>query len=50
VNCKSLTFWGFADRFSWISETQPGMGSATLLDDKFQPKRGFYAVQRALGG
>ena len=46
----ALTFWGFSDRFSWISETQAGMGAATLLDEKFAPKPAFFAVQRALGG
>jgi endo-1,4-beta-xylanase len=50
VSCKSLTFWGFSDKFSWISETQPGMGAATLLDEKFVAKPAFLAVQRALGG
>jgi endo-1,4-beta-xylanase len=50
VSCKSLTFWGFTDSRSWISETQPGMGAATLLTDKLQPKPAFGAVQRALGG
>jgi endo-1,4-beta-xylanase len=50
VSCKSLTFWGFTDSRSWIPETQAGMGAATLLDDKLQPKPAFGAVQRALGG
>ncbi len=50
VRCTSLTFWGFTDSRSWISETQPGMGAATLLDEKLQPKPAFPAVQRALGG
>ncbi len=50
VKCKSLTFWGFTDGRSWISETQAGMGAATLLDDKLAPKPAFLAVQRALGG
>jgi endo-1,4-beta-xylanase len=50
VSCKSLTFWGFTDGRSWISETQAGMGAATLLDEKLQPKPAFFAVQRALGG
>jgi endo-1,4-beta-xylanase len=50
VSCKSLTFWGFTDSRSWISETQPGMGAATLLTDKLAPKPAFLAVQRALGG
>jgi endo-1,4-beta-xylanase len=50
VSCRTLTFWGFTDGRSWISETQPGMGAATLLDDQLRPKPAFYAVQRALGG
>jgi len=48
--CKSLTFWGFTDGRSWIPETQPGMGAATLLDEALKPKPAFGAVQRALGG
>jgi endo-1,4-beta-xylanase len=50
VKCASLTFWGFTDGRSWISETQPGMGAATLLDEALRPKPAFAAVQRALGG
>jgi endo-1,4-beta-xylanase len=50
VRCASLTFWGFTDGRSWISETQAGMGAATLLDERLRPKPAFYAVQRALGG
>jgi endo-1,4-beta-xylanase len=50
VKCASLTFWGYTDGRSWISETQAGMGAATLLDDALRPKPAFYAVQRALAG
>jgi endo-1,4-beta-xylanase len=50
VECRSLTFWGFTDGRSWISETQAGMGAATLLDEQLRPKPAFFAVQRALGG
>jgi endo-1,4-beta-xylanase len=50
VRCASLTFWGFTDGRSWISETQAGMGAATLLDEQLRPKPAFYAVQRALAG
>ncbi len=50
VKCASLTFWGFTDGRSWISETQAGMGAATLLDDALRPKPAFDAVQRALAG
>ena len=48
--CTSLTFWGFTDGRSWIPETQPGMGAATLLDEQLKPKPAFFAVQRALAG
>ena len=50
VDCRSLTFWGYTDGRSWISETQAGMGAATLLDEKLAPKPAFFAVQKALGG
>ena len=50
IGCTSLTFWGFTDGRSWISETQPGMGAATLLDDALRPKPAFRAVQKALAG
>ena len=48
VECRSLTFWGFTDGRSWISETQAGMGAATLTDEQLRPKPAFLAVQRAL--
>jgi endo-1,4-beta-xylanase len=48
VKCASLTFWGYTDGRSWISETQAGMGAATLLDEALRPKPAFTAVQRAL--
>jgi endo-1,4-beta-xylanase len=50
VGCRSLTFWGFTDGRSWISETQAGMGAATLLDEELRPKPAFAAVQRGLVG
>lgn len=50
AQCASLTFWGFTDGRSWISETEPGMGAADLLDDALRPKPAFRAVQRALAG
>ncbi len=46
--CRSLTFWGFTDRHSWIPATQPGRGEATLLDAELRPKPAFAAVLRAL--
>lgn len=46
--CRSLTFWGFTDRHSWIPSNQPGYGAATLLDAEFDPKPAYRAVHRAL--
>ena len=48
--CRSLTFWGFTDAHSWIGETRPGFGAATLLDGAYAPKPAFAAVQDALRG
>ncbi len=48
VDCRSLTVWGFTDGRSWISETQAGMGAATLLGESLAPKPAFRALQRAL--
>jgi endo-1,4-beta-xylanase len=50
VRCASLTFWGYTDGRSWISETQAGVGAATLLDAQLRPKPAFFAVQKALAG
>jgi endo-1,4-beta-xylanase len=46
--CRSFTFWGFTDRYSWIPENQPGFGAATLLDDQLNPKPAYRAVHRVL--
>lgn len=46
--CRSITFWGFTDRHSWIPATQPGRGAATLLDDELRPKPAYDAVLAAL--
>ena len=48
--CRSITFWGFTDRHSWIPATQPGRGAATLLDAELRPKPAFRTVLRALRG
>ncbi|PTL59850.1 1,4-beta-xylanase [Paraconexibacter algicola] len=46
--CKGITVWGFTDRFSWIPETQPGFGDATLLDRELEPKPAYRAFAAAL--
>lgn len=46
--CRSITYWGFTDRHSWIPESQPGRGAATLLDEELRAKPAFRAVLEAL--
>jgi endo-1,4-beta-xylanase len=46
--CRSFTFWGFTDRYSWIPGNQPGYGAATLLDRQLNPKPAYFAVHDVL--
>ncbi|MCW2996899.1 MAG: 1,4-beta-xylanase [Solirubrobacterales bacterium] len=48
ARCRSLTVWGFTDRHSWIPESSPGYGSATLLDRNLQSKPAYRAFAAAL--
>lgn len=46
--CDSFTLWGFTDRHSWIPDSSPGYGSATLLDGELRAKPAYDAVADAL--
>jgi len=46
--CRGVTVWGFTDRFSWIPDSQPGFGDATLLDRELEPKPAYRSFARAL--
>jgi endo-1,4-beta-xylanase len=48
--CTSFTFWGFTDAHSWISGFFPGEGSATPLDENYQEKPAWGAIESILGG
>jgi endo-1,4-beta-xylanase len=50
--CTSITFWGFTDRHSWVSDSGafPGNGAALLFDEAYQPKPAFEALQNAFMG
>ncbi|MGB9753479.1 endo-1,4-beta-xylanase [Roseiflexus castenholzii] len=47
--CRSISFWGIGDKFSW-PETSLGHKNAdpTLFDDNLKPKLAYYAVSSAL--
>jgi endo-1,4-beta-xylanase len=46
--CNSFTVWGYTDKYSWVPGFFDGEGAANLLDENFQPKPGFAAVQHDL--
>jgi endo-1,4-beta-xylanase len=37
-HCVSYTVWGFTDKYSWVPGVFDGQGSATLMNENFQPK------------
>lgn len=47
--CKSITFWGIGDKYSWLEWMlhEPN-ADATLYDDNLQPKPAYFAVQASL--
>lgn len=36
--CQAILVWGVNDKYSWIPQHYPGMGSGLLFDDAYQPK------------
>lgn len=49
-NCEGVTFWGFTDAHSWITEnpeTFSGAGAALPLDAQYRPKPAYGAIRRA---
>ena len=49
-NCDGVTFWGFTDAHSWITENQStfeGQGAAHPFDARYEPKPAYRGVRRA---
>lgn len=49
-NCDGVTFWGFTDAHSWITENQsafPGQGAAHPFDVRYRPKPAYRGLHRA---
>lgn len=46
--CRSFTFWGFTDRFSWTGTPAFGQGRATPLNADLTPKPALAAIVRTL--
>jgi endo-1,4-beta-xylanase len=47
-HCVRYTLWGFTDKYSWVPGFFEGQGSATPLDENFQPKPAYRGLQQVL--
>ncbi len=48
ANCTTFIMWGVSDAHSWIPWVYPGWGSATILDEEYQPKPAYWAIHTLL--
>ncbi len=46
--CASFTVWGFPDRYSWVPNTFPGEGAATVYWDDYTTKPAYDALLETL--
>ncbi|WP_327561783.1 endo-1,4-beta-xylanase [Actinophytocola sp.] len=46
--CNQITMWGFTDLHSWVPGTFPNEGFALPLDNNYQPKPAYTAIDQAL--
>jgi GH35 family endo-1,4-beta-xylanase len=45
---KSVTLWGFTDKYSYVPTENPGFGHALIFDEYYQPKRAYAALQEEM--
>lgn len=46
--CTAIQTWGFTDAHSWIDNQYKGMGAGLEIDEKYQPKPAYKAMQAAM--
>ena len=49
-NCTAIVFWGFSDRYTWMTSLIGQGGAPLLFDEFFRPKPAYAAVKAALQG
>jgi endo-1,4-beta-xylanase len=47
-NCTAIIFWGFTDRYTWMTSLIGQGGHPLLFDKFFRPKPAYTAVKKAL--
>ena len=48
--CRAFVSWGFTDRYSWVPEVFPDLGSALPFDANYRPKPALEAMLESLSG
>lgn len=44
----AFILWGFTDKYSWVSYSFSGYGSAVIFDESYEPKPAYYALKEAM--
>ena len=47
-NCTAIVFWGFSDRYTWMTSLIGQGGKPLIFDEFFRPKPAYEAVKEAL--
>ena len=47
-NCTAIVFWGFSDRYTWMTSLIGQGGTPLIFDEFFRPKPAYAAVKEAL--
>ena len=47
-NCTAIVFWGFSDRYTWMTSLMGQGGTPLIFDEFFRPKPAYAAVKEAL--
>lgn len=47
-NCTAIVFWGFSDRYTWMTSLIGQGGNPLIFDEFFRPKLAYTAVKEAL--
>jgi endo-1,4-beta-xylanase len=48
ARCRTVVFWGFTDRYSWIPAFWAGLGAALPFDADYRPKPAYWALHDRL--
>ncbi len=50
AGCDAVAFWGFTDKYTWITDYLGISDRPLPFDDAYQPKAAFFGIRDAFGG